>query len=479
MESSLFMRGLRTQLHKITAGGDGAGCRDEAAALRLKTLAVAAILAAGAAGVAVPLAGRDRCLGGGAFAFIKAFSAGLVLATGFVHVLGDAEKALVDPCLVPAAPWQAFPFAGFVALLAALGTLAVDLVCTQLYERKLLRGDQQQTDASASSEPHEAAALLLRDSSIPVISRWDGTDDDAMHVAGTSTQRDSHGHRHSHGEAAHDGHDHGHDVEPSLARRVVVAQCIFFVAIRCQSLQCGEMIICSMFDKILELGIVSHSVIIGLALGISQSPCTIKPLVAALSFHQFFEGLHWVAAFLRFGGRTPATTASPARPWRREGNSSLCHRSPALALPLVDFVSPLLAREADRSAITRRPCAAAAAHARGGRIHCRPLMRRRSSTLCRRRLRVRRTDLPSPALEADGSTAASARGGQIHHSPHATSFARGGRGGGGAAREKGEGWGGTGRRGVPERVGRREEGEGVGWRGSQREERIGRVRVTT
>uniref|UniRef100_A0A453SPH5 Uncharacterized protein n=1 Tax=Aegilops tauschii subsp. strangulata TaxID=200361 RepID=A0A453SPH5_AEGTS len=42
--------------------------------------------------------------------------------------------------------------------------------------------------------------------------------------------------------------------------------------------------------KILELGIVSHSVIIGLSLGVSQSPCTIKPLVAALSFHQFFEG---------------------------------------------------------------------------------------------------------------------------------------------------------------------------------------------
>ncbi|EMS59281.1 Zinc transporter 10 [Triticum urartu] len=41
---------------------------------------------------------------------------------------------------------------------------------------------------------------------------------------------------------------------------------------------------------ILELGIVSHSVIIGLSLGVSQSPCTIKPLVAALSFHQFFEG---------------------------------------------------------------------------------------------------------------------------------------------------------------------------------------------
>ena len=35
---------------------------------------------------------------------------------------------------------------------------------------------------------------------------------------------------------------------------------------------------------------MSHSVIIGLSLGVSQSPCTIRPLVAALSFHQFFEG---------------------------------------------------------------------------------------------------------------------------------------------------------------------------------------------
>ncbi|KAF6983057.1 hypothetical protein CFC21_001345, partial [Triticum aestivum] len=41
---------------------------------------------------------------------------------------------------------------------------------------------------------------------------------------------------------------------------------------------------------ILEMGIVSHSVIIGLSLGVSRSPCTIRPLVAALSFHQFFEG---------------------------------------------------------------------------------------------------------------------------------------------------------------------------------------------
>lgn len=42
--------------------------------------------------------------------------------------------------------------------------------------------------------------------------------------------------------------------------------------------------------QVLELGIVAHSVIIGVTLGVSESPCTIRPLLAALSFHQFFEG---------------------------------------------------------------------------------------------------------------------------------------------------------------------------------------------
>ncbi|CAK9187021.1 unnamed protein product, partial [Ilex paraguariensis] len=34
-----------------------------------------------------------------------------------------------------------------------------------------------------------------------------------------------------------------------------------------------------------------HSVIIGISLGASETPKTIRPLVAALTFHQFFEGM--------------------------------------------------------------------------------------------------------------------------------------------------------------------------------------------
>ena len=46
-----------------------------------------------------------------------------------------------------------------------------------------------------------------------------------------------------------------------------------------------------LYLKVLELGIVVHSVIIGMSLGASESVSTIKPLVAALAFHQFFEGI--------------------------------------------------------------------------------------------------------------------------------------------------------------------------------------------
>ncbi|XP_022885884.1 zinc transporter 3-like isoform X2 [Olea europaea var. sylvestris] len=64
-------------------------------------------------------------------------------------------------------------------------------------------------------------------------------------------------------------------------------------------------------SQVLELGIIVHSVIIGIALGASESPKTIKPLIAALTFHQFFEGigLGGCIAQAKFKSRTVATMA--------------------------------------------------------------------------------------------------------------------------------------------------------------------------
>ncbi|CAN6207446.1 unnamed protein product [Urochloa humidicola] len=312
MESSYsYVPYVRTHLQQLAAsvstascatshGGEAEECRDEAAALGLKMVAVAAILVSGATGVAIPLLGRrwrgratrgggeaapsssSATTGGdGLFVLAKAFAAGVILATGFVHVLDDATDALTDPCL-PAVPWRRFPFPGFVAMLAALGTLVVDFVGTHVYESKHRGEVEDQAAAAAAADAdngREIAAALLEDGALVAARGGDveGRDggagnikeEDAMHIVGVHAHAAAHRHSHAHGHgacrggASYDGH--GHDEEPSQARHAVVSQ-------------------------VLELGIVSHSVIIGLSLGVSQSPCTIKPLVAALSFHQFFEG---------------------------------------------------------------------------------------------------------------------------------------------------------------------------------------------
>lgn len=265
-------------------------CRDESTALILKFIAIASILVAGIVGILIPLVGRHRKFlntDGSLFVATKAFAAGVILATGFVHMLTGGSTALSDPCL-PEYPWSKFPFANFFAMFSALITLLVDFVGTQYYERKqgLAKGTTEE-QARVGSED------AVSDSGItPVVDGKDRVnvnkvfgeeEGGGMHIVGMHAHAAHHRHSHAHEQNACDafsrtrgqdheqghghshGHGHGHEDEDSGVRHVVVSQ-------------------------ILELGIVSHSVIIGLSLGVSNSPCTIRPLIAALSFHQFFEG---------------------------------------------------------------------------------------------------------------------------------------------------------------------------------------------
>ncbi|XP_073308263.1 zinc transporter 4, chloroplastic-like [Primulina huaijiensis] len=112
------------------------GCRDESYALNLKVISIAAILAVGVFGVAIPLVGKKRRLLSGhcnLFVAAKASAASIILATGFVHMLPDATSALTDSCLHEF-PWSKFPFSGLIAMMAALAKLLVDFVGTQYYE---------------------------------------------------------------------------------------------------------------------------------------------------------------------------------------------------------------------------------------------------------------------------------------------------------------------------------------------------------
>lgn len=220
---------------------DAAAGRDKAGALRLKVVAIFCILAGGAVGAAVPSLGHSRLPAlrpdTDLFLAVKAFAGGVILATGLVHILPAAFDALGSPCL--AGPWNKFPFAGMVAMLAAIATLMVDTVATGYFRRTVAR---------------KAATAVVDEP--PELGRCDGDPEDASDSGG------------------HHGHVHGMSV---LAPAPTTVD--------------DELVRHRVISQVLELGVVVHSLIIGMSLGASDFPSTVRPLVPALTFHQLFEGI--------------------------------------------------------------------------------------------------------------------------------------------------------------------------------------------
>ncbi|EFJ10861.1 hypothetical protein SELMODRAFT_127216 [Selaginella moellendorffii] len=208
---------------------DATSCIDADAARRLNVGALFAILITSILGVAVPLLVKGFTQGRLFFAG-RCFSAGIILATGFVHLLPESFDTLGSDCL-PEMPWGKFPFAGLIAMLAVIFTLCMDTMGMTYYTRLNAGMDKDQKNDL------ELATTASNNGNAVVEPR------------------------------GHGGHSHTLDIGVSAeARNKVIAQ-------------------------VLELGIITHSVVIGIGMGVLKSPCTIRPLIAALCFHQFFEGM--------------------------------------------------------------------------------------------------------------------------------------------------------------------------------------------
>ncbi|XP_073107394.1 fe(2+) transport protein 1-like [Elaeis guineensis] len=207
-------------------------CENKPEATRLKLIAIASILVTSLIGVCLPLVSRSVSVfrpDSSPFVLVKAFASGVILATGYMHVLPDSFDDLSSHCL-PDRPWHKFSFTTFVAMLSALFTLSVDSLAMSFRGmRKACCGPPELGD----QEKETSTAV------VPVA------------------------HGHGNGAVVPSEKD---GVDSVLQRNRVIAQ-------------------------VLEFGIVVHSVVIGLSMGASENPCTIRPLVAALCFHQMFEGM--------------------------------------------------------------------------------------------------------------------------------------------------------------------------------------------
>ncbi|KAK6148689.1 hypothetical protein DH2020_019601 [Rehmannia glutinosa] len=105
-------------------------------ALPLKIIAIVSILVTSMIGVCllVTRSSQRSAPQRSLFVIVKAFAAGIILATGFMHVLPDSFDMLSSSCLKEN-PWHKFPFTGFVAMLSAIITLMIDSMATSLYSR--------------------------------------------------------------------------------------------------------------------------------------------------------------------------------------------------------------------------------------------------------------------------------------------------------------------------------------------------------
>ncbi|XP_010257099.1 PREDICTED: zinc transporter 6, chloroplastic [Nelumbo nucifera] len=214
-------------------------CRDSRAATTLKLISIVVIFLTSVLGISLPVILARQFHGKPAYEkillVIKCFAAGVILSTSLVHVLPDAFDALSDCQVASHHPWKDFPFSGLVTLIGALLALLVDVTASAHVDNK----PSHYTPIGTQEESPAVTASSVGKKSVD-----SGIEMGAMPVS------------------CHDQHA---DELAKIKQRLV--------------------------SQVLEIGIVFHSVIIGVTLGMSQNQCTIRPLVLALAFHQIFEGM--------------------------------------------------------------------------------------------------------------------------------------------------------------------------------------------
>jgi len=186
----------------------------------------------------------------------KMFGTGVILATALVHMLNPAVQNLTDPCL-PTIFSDYTSFAGAISLFAIFFVHFIQFMIRQQFltaERRKHTSLPLPDDGHEQNE-HDHADHSHSPSSSQ--SKTTGEKIDGTNKNGSGSSQDDY--------EVH-GHDHAEIGDLILVKEKHVS------------------------TYILELGIASHSVIIGLTLGVSTEP-EFHALLVALTFHQFFEGM--------------------------------------------------------------------------------------------------------------------------------------------------------------------------------------------
>jgi len=184
------------------------------------------------------------------FACAKMFGSGVIITTALVHMFSPADQNLTNPCLPPTFTQDYTAFAGAICLFAILSLQLIQF----LVSRELRQVHKYPTEPTPNTNTPKIEEVEMKDEK-----HHSHADHSHQEKGHTHHSHEHHSHDHS-----HDDHAHGHEL--ILRKEIHIS------------------------TYILELGIASHSIIIGIALGVSHDP-EFHSLIVALVFHQFFEGM--------------------------------------------------------------------------------------------------------------------------------------------------------------------------------------------
>lgn len=191
---------------------------------------------------------RDWTLTAGKF-----FGTGVIIATAFIHMLPEALERFSSECLSDG--WHSYhAFGGLFCMLASFALQIIELAAIS------------NLDAIARKNTEAAVAAAAAAASVHTLNMSTEESADGKLGEKNQIQHEVNHHEHDHTGINEDGHVHSAGFLENQ-----------------QSLR-------NIGTFILELGILMHSIIIGITLGTADNE-SFNTLFIALIFHQFFEGI--------------------------------------------------------------------------------------------------------------------------------------------------------------------------------------------
>jgi zinc transporter 1/2/3 len=204
---------------------------------------------------------RDWALTAGKF-----FGTGVIIATAFIHMLPEALEHFDSECIGEG--WHSYhAFGGLFCMIAAFLLQIIELAAISNLDAIA----QRNADAAAASAAAGVVAAgysgnIIKNGSAEEYADSKVNEKSLVNPSSNISHVENNHHEHNHTGINEDGHVHSAGFLEH------------------------EQSIRNIGTFILELGIVMHSIIIGITLGCTDSS-SFQTLLIALVFHQFFEGI--------------------------------------------------------------------------------------------------------------------------------------------------------------------------------------------